>query len=97
MTIEERMQALQIACRYEIRAITNWCDPFNMVQWSVLKSKKKLSDKQYAYLTNNKLLEVKSEPKKGQEVILTISDKGREKLLSLNNKRKALIKNPNLT
>lgn len=87
MTKAERIEALEIASKYEIKTVLSWWNPFQNVQWSVLKSRKKLTDKQYYYLSNNKLLEVKSEPKKGEEVILAISNVGREKLLSLKNGR----------
>ena len=85
MTKQERIEALEIASEYKIKTILSWWNPFQNVQWSVLKSRKKLTNKQYYYLSNNNLLEVKSEPKKGEEVILTISNIGREKLLSLKN------------
>lgn len=87
MTKLERIEALEIASKYEIKTVLSWWNPFQNVQWSVLKSRKKLTNKQYYYLSNNKLLEIKSEPKKGEEVILTISNTGREKLLSLKNGR----------
>ena len=87
MTKAERIEALEIASKYDIKTVLSWWNPFQNVQWSVLKSRKKLSFDQYRYLSNNKLLEVKSEPKKGEEVILTISNVGREKLLSLKNGR----------
>jgi len=87
MTKSERIEALEIASKYEIKTILSWWNPLQNVQWSVLKSRKKLTNEQYYYLSKNKLLEVKSEPKKGEEVILTISNVGREKLLSLNNGR----------
>lgn len=85
MTKSERIEALEIASKYEIKTILSLWNPFQNVQWSVLKSRKKLTNEQYYYLSKNKLLEVKSEPKKGEEVILTISNVGREKLLSLKN------------
>lgn len=87
MTKAERIEALEIASKYEIKTVLSWWNPFQNVQWSVLKSRKKLTDKQYYYLSNNKLLEVKFEPKKGEEIILTISQVGREKFLSLKNGR----------
>lgn len=85
MTKAERIEALEIASKYNIKTVLSWWNPFQNVQWSVLKSRKKLSYDQYRYLSKNKLLEVKSEPKKGEEVVLTISNVGREKLLSLKN------------
>lgn len=83
MTKSERIEALEIALKYEIKTILSWWAPFQNVKWSVLKSRKKLTNEQYYYLTKNEFLEVKSEPKEGKEVILTISNIGREKLLSL--------------
>ena len=83
MTKLERIKALEIALKYEIRTILSWWNPFQNVQWSVLKSRKKLTNEQYYYLSKNKFLEIKSELKKGEEVILTISNLGIEKLATL--------------
>ncbi len=83
MTKLERIEALEIALKYEIKTILSWWNPFQNVQWAVLKSRKKLTNEQYYYLSKNKFLEVKSEPIKDKEVILTISDIGREKLVNL--------------
>lgn len=79
----ERIEALEIALNYDIKVILSWWNPFQNVQWQVLKSRKILSYEQYRYLSHNKFLEVKSEPKIGEEVILTISNAGKEKLTSL--------------
>lgn len=85
MKKKEKIEALEIALKYEIKAVRTWWNPFQNVQWSVLKSRKKLSDKQYYYLSNNKLVEIRSEHRIGEEVILTISNIGREKLRLLKN------------
>ncbi len=80
MTKIERIEALEIASKYNIKTLLSWWNPFQNVQWSVLKSIKKLTNDQYYYLTKNKFLVVVSEPKKGEEVVLSISTLGREKL-----------------
>lgn len=81
----ERIEALEICTKFDIEVIQSWWNPFQNVQWNVLESKKKLTYDQYKYLSNNNLIEVKSEPVKDQKVIMTISDVGKEKLQSLIN------------
>lgn len=83
MTKHQRIEALDIASAYDIKVIATWWDPFQNVAWKVLKSYKKLSDEQYYYLSHNKFLQEKKEIIKGKEIILTISELGKSKLLSL--------------
>ena len=46
MTKLERIEALEIALKYEIKTILSWWNPFQNVQWAVLKSRKKLTNEQ---------------------------------------------------
>lgn len=85
MKKSERIEALEIASKYDIKTVLSWWNPFQNVQWSVMKSRKKLTYDQYRYLSNNRFIEVKSEPNKGKEIILKISNLGKDKLISLKN------------
>lgn len=76
LTKKERIDALEIAKKHDIKVVNSWWSPFQNVQWQILKSKKVLSDLQYAYLSNNKFIEEKRIVKKGECAILTISDAG---------------------
>lgn len=86
MKLEERIQALLIASKYDIEVHRCWWSPYRNVTWKVLKSYKKLTADQYGYLSNNKLLKEKEIIEKGNIVILTISDIGKEKIIQLSNK-----------
>jgi predicted kinase len=83
MRRQERIEALEIAKSKQIEVVVCWWNPFQNVQWKVLNSRKKLTNDQYFYLSNNGLLKKVSEPDPGKKVILSISDKGIEKLSSL--------------
>lgn len=82
----EKFQALEIASKHNIRTVLSWWNAFSNVQWEVLKSSKKLSHEQYYYLSHNKLIEPKKEIKKGEEIILKISELGKSKLLKMKDK-----------
>jgi hypothetical protein len=83
MTKAERIEALEIASQFDIETISTWWSPIQKVAWKVLESEQTLSGEQYYYLSMNKYLQVKEEPIKGEKVILTISETGKQKLLSL--------------
>ncbi len=88
MKVAERIEALNIASKYEIKVAQSWWNPFSNVEWVVLKSRKKLSPEQYGYLSNNKLIELKEEIKEGEVAILKISEQGKQKLIQLQSKNK---------
>ena len=88
MTKKERIEALEIASKYEILVELAWWSPFQNVMWRVLESEKQLTPEQYDYLSNNKLLKIKSNIIENEKAILEITNMGKERLLKLSKTKK---------
>lgn len=90
MKKQDRITALEIANKHEIIVRKTWWNPFQNVEWCVLNSKFKLTYDQYYYLSHNKFLKPKLETKEGEEVILIISELGKDRLQSFIKTHKSL-------
>lgn len=76
----EKIKALELVNRFDIKVKKLWFLPFNNIHWELIGSKEILTKDQYRFLTTKKLIKPKEIIKDCEEIILTITSLGKFQL-----------------